>query len=535
MTARRLTNKALDETAAKVTTTSQLSDNIITAAKLADDVRNFKITSATAVEGQTQFSADADPGYDAGLMVFVNGVYQKTGVNYTRVGALVTFTSGLSAGDDVDIIRTALVSQVIEPADGSVTYAKLAADTKNVIVDKFVGDGSTVDFTLTETPYNENGILVFIDGIWQSPGVNFSVSTNVLTLGSAPDTDADIVVTHFTYRIGEYSWTPTDNSIGTSQLIDDSITTSKLTNGVVTEVKLADDSVTDSKISASTKVVRYDGTTGSAGIPAGTTLQRSSNPSVGDTRLNTDLGRTEIWNGSVWQAPEGLYNLGLVGRNWFYNGQGGSVSSFTADVTNRVRPGDFVIVSIYGDTAAPPATLDGFTNIVGLTTSTSFVQGRMYAKVWNGTETNPIPVTMTGETNYSYTVAVFRPNSPIVSWDFHNPVWGQSASGYTVTLNNTEAVNLQDSYRMAYATLSGRTSPQIPVLTWKQNNTWSDLDGDVNMYPGKHIEKYIKSQGNPVLAFIKYRQGEEAFNHYITTTDNGQQTILASYFSFRGI
>ena len=57
-------------------------------------------------------------------------------------------------------------------------------------------------------------------------------------------------------------------------------------------------------ITAST-VASYDTATTSTGffsLPAGTTAQRPSTPTVGMSRWNTTLSVAELWNGSTWAA-----------------------------------------------------------------------------------------------------------------------------------------------------------------------------------------------------------------------------------------
>jgi hypothetical protein len=52
-------------------------------------------------------------------------------------------------------------------------------------------------------------------------------------------------------------------------------------------------------------LVSKDSATGSANLPAGTTAQRTPIPSFGATRANSDLNRTEWWNGTAWVAMSG--------------------------------------------------------------------------------------------------------------------------------------------------------------------------------------------------------------------------------------
>ena len=49
----------------------------------------------------------------------------------------------------------------------------------------FSGDGSTTAFTLTTSMSNEDGLIVFIDGVYQADNV-YSVSGTTLTFATAP-------------------------------------------------------------------------------------------------------------------------------------------------------------------------------------------------------------------------------------------------------------------------------------------------------------------------------------------------------------
>jgi len=51
--------------------------------------------------------------------------------------------------------------------------------------DTFTGDGSTTAFTMTTSMATENGLIVFIDGVYQADNV-YSVSGNTLTFATAP-------------------------------------------------------------------------------------------------------------------------------------------------------------------------------------------------------------------------------------------------------------------------------------------------------------------------------------------------------------
>ena len=69
---------------------------------------------------------------------------------------------------------------------GSVTITK----------DSFVGDGSTVVYTMSINPNDENGILVFVGNVHQNPGVAYTVSGSTITFSSAPPDTHTIVILH---------------------------------------------------------------------------------------------------------------------------------------------------------------------------------------------------------------------------------------------------------------------------------------------------------------------------------------------------
>lgn len=55
--------------------------------------------------------------------------------------------------------------------------------------DSFNGDGSTTAFTMSLSVTDQQDILVYIGGVYQIPGTNYSVSGTTITFGSAPPAD----------------------------------------------------------------------------------------------------------------------------------------------------------------------------------------------------------------------------------------------------------------------------------------------------------------------------------------------------------
>ena len=71
-------------------------------------------------------------------------------------------------------------------------------------IDNFIGDGATVDFTLSQTVPDNSAILVTIDGLVKQPigasnSNDYSVDGNILTFTAAPSLGAKINVRHVGY------------------------------------------------------------------------------------------------------------------------------------------------------------------------------------------------------------------------------------------------------------------------------------------------------------------------------------------------
>jgi hypothetical protein len=65
-----------------------------------------------------------------------------------------------------------------------------------LILDTFTGDGTEVNFTLSEAPLDINNTIVTIGGVVQTPQINYTLSGSILTFTSAPIDNAEITVLH---------------------------------------------------------------------------------------------------------------------------------------------------------------------------------------------------------------------------------------------------------------------------------------------------------------------------------------------------
>ena len=108
--------------------------------------------------------------------------------------------------------------------------------------DFFSGTGSQTNFTLTRAPYSYESIAVFISGIYQKPGIDYTTSGLILTFTSAPASGTNnISVLH----LG-------NGYIATQVPSDRSVTTLKIAEGAITGNLIATNQITGNLIANNT-------------------------------------------------------------------------------------------------------------------------------------------------------------------------------------------------------------------------------------------------------------------------------------------
>ena len=159
----------------------------------------------------TQFTLIQDvPGFNAdNIMVVVNNVIQEPVAAYTiKEDAngnprVLDFGAGnvLSTTDECYVQHKGVGTLNMTPAAGSVNAAALQDNLRSGNVDSFtVTTAGQTAFTLTETPLNAQSISVFVNGIYQKPTTNFTVSGTTLTLTAGAVAGDEIDVIHHTIR-----------------------------------------------------------------------------------------------------------------------------------------------------------------------------------------------------------------------------------------------------------------------------------------------------------------------------------------------
>jgi hypothetical protein len=155
----------------------------------------------------------------------------------------------------------------------------------NLAVQSGTGDGSdtTPIATLDYSVGSSNSIGVYLDGVRQLAGTDFTASGTTLTFTTAPANGVGIDV----YFLGlELSIpTPADASVSTAKIIDDAVTGAKIaddaidsehyTDGSIDTAHIADDQITLAKMAPGTdgNIITYDASGNPAAVATGSAGQ----------------------------------------------------------------------------------------------------------------------------------------------------------------------------------------------------------------------------------------------------------------------
>ncbi len=172
---------------------------------LGSDLGNITVGSTTFARA---YALDTEvPGSNAeNLMVVLDNVVQEPDVAFTihedanSLPKIISFSSAVLSTSTIYVTHRGIGSFSMKPPTGSIGADQLAANLKTFTTDAFTGDGSTVAFTLTETPTVANSVMVFVDGILQKASTNYAISGATLTFTSAPDASSEIEAKHMGMR-----------------------------------------------------------------------------------------------------------------------------------------------------------------------------------------------------------------------------------------------------------------------------------------------------------------------------------------------
>src|SRR5690606_8570337 len=97
----------------------------------------------------------------------------------------------------------------------------------NVAVDRFTGNNTATQFTLSQSPTNSNAVIVTVSGVTIDPAL-YSISGNILTFTDPPPiTIANAIIVRHLGTVAALA----DGSIATVKVADRAITLAKIANG----------------------------------------------------------------------------------------------------------------------------------------------------------------------------------------------------------------------------------------------------------------------------------------------------------------
>ena len=224
----------------------------------------------------TYFDLSHDcPGYQAeNIMVWVNNVMQEPAVAYTIINDAnsrprrLNFGVALATTDTCYVIYQSTGQIYHTPPANSVGYSQLEDNLRSGRVDQFVGsDGASSNtvFTLTESALNVNSIMVYVNGIYQRPTTNYTVSTTALTFTASLAATDEVDVHHLSIRstVSHVA----DGSVTSAKLDDNIAITGNLTvNGTTTTINSATLTVDDKNIEMGSVASPSDTTADGGGI-----------------------------------------------------------------------------------------------------------------------------------------------------------------------------------------------------------------------------------------------------------------------------
>ena len=196
-------------------------DSLVTGQSTSEDI-------FTATAGQTAFTITSDVVKETDIVVAINGVVQS-GTAYGMSGTgnrTLTFTAGLTAGDEVRVLHIGFKPTTTVPLDGTVTTAKLADNSvtsAKIAVDVIVAEDIAANaITVSELQDNAVTTAKILDA-------------NVTTAKLAADAVDGTKLADDACNSEHY----TDGSIDTAHIADLQVTTAKIASSAITTAKIA--------------------------------------------------------------------------------------------------------------------------------------------------------------------------------------------------------------------------------------------------------------------------------------------------------
>ena len=148
--------------------------------ELASNLKSFTTDVFTGNGSTTAFTLTETPPNANSVLVFVDGILQKSSTNYSISGTTLTFTSAPDASAEIEAKHMGIRGVVRRSTDYQ--------------YDAFTGDGSATTFTLSNNGATTNSAFVFYNGVALKPSTDYAISGTTLTTTFAPQNASEIMV-----------------------------------------------------------------------------------------------------------------------------------------------------------------------------------------------------------------------------------------------------------------------------------------------------------------------------------------------------
>jgi hypothetical protein len=233
----------------------------------------------TSTVGQTVFNLSETYGGQNSILVYVNGVPQFPGENFTLSGSTLTFTSSPDTGSQILVYGLTPVTAELTPGDGTVTAKKLAASAYTR--DIFTGDGVEDTFELTGDVGTQLAPFVYVGGILQDPITAYTIDVisnpQTITFTEAIPDETEVTVVYGPVNV---TGVPSDGTITFQKMAPSVFNYDTFTgNGTQTAFTLSQSALSAKHVLVSVASVLQ--TPETAYTISGTTLTFSSAPANG--------------------------------------------------------------------------------------------------------------------------------------------------------------------------------------------------------------------------------------------------------------
>ena len=418
------------------------------------------------------------PGFNAdNILVVVNNVMQEPNNAYTITAdangnpRVLNFNgTNLASTDSCYVQHKGIGTLNMTPAAGSVNAAALQDNLRSGSVDQKVGsdatNGSTrTTYTMSEAPLNANSISVFLNGVYQRPTTNYTVtgSSTVLTFTASLLAADEIDVHHHTIRST------------VSHVPDGGVTSPKLDTNIQVAGTLG---VTGNTTLSGTLAVNGNTTLGNAStdtvtIPGNLTV--SGTTTTIDTTLES-VDKLEVGaNSSDYGAK-----INQAGSGNILQLQDGGVDKVVvADGGNTTFSGNVLVDTIAEKTSAGGVTIDGVklkdNNIVIGDAGT----------IGSASDTDAIAIAANGKATFSAGIAnAGTIDAGTLGSSVVFPSGTVIKSGF-VTCSGSDVTNSTTTYEYATGVTSGAITftagNSILIQCQSRNYQWSGGNGGIKL------------------------------------------------------